>query len=67
MTVPKWLGCLSFVGLAWAIGLPARIVTSAAARRNTCSWPHGVPSLDVYVTTLEAGYGEGGLKLKMNK
>lgn len=35
VTVPKWFGCLSFLGLAWAIGLPA-------ARRNTCSWPCGV-------------------------
>lgn len=57
VTVSKWFGCLFFVGLAWDIVLPACIITSAAARRSTCSWPLGVPSSDSCETMLETRFG----------
>lgn len=57
MTVPKWFSCLSFVGLACAVVLPVHLIASAAARRNTCSWSHGVSSSDAYETTWETKFG----------
>lgn len=57
VTVPQRFSCLSFVEQAWAVVLPALKFSSAAARRNTCSWPCGVLSSDACETTLETRFG----------
>lgn len=67
MTVSKWFSCLFFVGLAWAVVSPAHIITSAASRRNACSWPRGVPSSDACETTLETRFEGRRVKPGVNK